>query len=367
MAVSRNMTGSATLSLPLDLVEASDLYEIDPLQDPRWAELVENCPLASVFHSRSWLSALNKVYGYRPLVLTTCPAGSALKNGVVFCEIRSWLTGNRLVSLPFSDHCEPLVENSQVLYEVLSAANQHVDQRKSKYVEIRPRYLAPVDKTEFGESAKYVFHQLDLRSDIETLFRKFHKDCVQRKIRRAEREKLTYEEGRSEQLLAEFYKLFVMTRRRQYLPPQPISWFRALIASFGDALKIRVAYKDAIPTASILTLDHKRSMVYKYGCSDAAFNNLGGTPLLFWKTIQDAKARGFDELDMGRSDIDNAGLITFKEHWGAVKTPISYWTYPRRSSGLPSWLKGDMVKRIVSATPTPILEGVGKFLYPHIG
>ncbi len=81
-------------------------------------------------------------------------------------------------------------------------------------------------------------------------------------------------------------------------------------------------------------------MVYKYGCSNAAFNNLGGTALLFWKTIQEAKASGFEELEMGRSDVDNPGLVAFKEHLGASGKLISYWTYPQGAEGLPSvWKK----------------------------
>ena len=118
-----------------------------------------------------------------------------------------------------------------------------------------------------------------------------------------------------------------MTRRRQSLPPQPLNWFRALIAAFGKDLKIRVASKDGVAVASILTLSHRKSMVYKYGCSDAAFNNLGGTALLFWKTIQEAKDRGLEEFEMGRSDVDNLGLIAFKERWGASRKLINYWTY----------------------------------------
>ena len=72
----------------------------------------------------------------------------------------------------------------------------------------------------------YQFHRLDLRKSVEELFHGFHKDCVQRKIRRAEREELKYEDGNTEALLQKFYRLLVTTRRRQYLPPQPIAWFR---------------------------------------------------------------------------------------------------------------------------------------------
>ena len=160
----------------------------------------------------------------------------------------------------------------------------------------------------------------------------------------------------------------MMTRRRQYLPPQPLDWFRGLIAAFGNDLKIRVASKDGVPVASILTLSHKKSMVYKYGCSNVAFSNLGGTALLLWKTIQEAKERGFEELEMGRSDADNLGLVAFKERWGASGKLINYWTYPQMdATGLPTVWKNRLARHVVSNVPDLALEVVGKFLYKHVG
>ena len=104
---------------------------------------------------------------------------------------------------------------------------------------------------------------------------------TQRKILRAEKEGLIYKSGRSEELLGAFWDLFLMTRRRRLVPPQPRMWFRNLIDCFGEALQIRVAFKTRQPVASILTLRHKDTLVYKYGCSDERFHSLGGTQLLF--------------------------------------------------------------------------------------
>jgi lipid II:glycine glycyltransferase (peptidoglycan interpeptide bridge formation enzyme) len=178
---------------------------------------------------------------------------------------------------------------------------------------------------------------------------------------------LKYEEGTSEILLEQFYKLLVITRRRLLLPPQPQSWFRALIASFGEDLKIRVASKDDLPVASILTISHKKTMVYKYGCSDARFNKLGGMALLFWNTIQDAKDKGLDEFEMGRSDISTPGLISFKERWGAVGTPLNYRRYPSQPVGTANAWQESILRRLVPAAPSSVLRTIGMLVYRHIG
>jgi hypothetical protein len=346
---------------------AGHVHVIDPLSDPRWAALVENHPRASVFHSTSWLKALLAVYGYEPLAVTTCFPGHPLTNGLVFCHIRSRLTGQRYVSLPFSDHCAPLTDTSEELDEMLLSMKAHVDEDGLKYLEIRPYWCEPSSRTKLGKSLTYRSHRLDLRRSKEEIFRRFHKDCVQRKIRRAEREKLRYEQGVSELLLREFYRLLVMTRRRQGLPPQPLAWFRGLITAFRSNLQVRVAYKDNLPVASILTLSHKRSMVYKYGCSDVRFHRLGGMQLLLWNTIQEAKDNGCEELDLGRSNIDNSGLIVFKRRWGGTESDLSYWTYPvdARTQSM-TWQRG-LLRGVVSLSPNVALTAAGNLLYRHIG
>lgn len=346
---------------------AREVHEVDPLSDARWPELVATHPQASVFHTRAWLSALRATYGYRPLVLTSCAPDAPLTDGIVFCEVRSWLTGRRLVSLPFSDHCEPLFDDPQALDAVLTKARDAVEQGRYKRIEIRPHSAAREPILNFQQKGGAVLHRLDLTAPADQLLRSFHKDCIQRKIRRAERENLVYEEGNSEEQLNDFYRLMKMTRRRHGLPPQPLQWFRALIAAFGPGMKIRIARKDGAAVASIVTLSHRETMVYKYGCSDASANKYGGTPMLFWKTIQEAKANGQNQLDMGRSDLEDPGLSIFKEHWGSVATPLIYWRYPAQdSSARPAWQK-NLTNRVISASPAGVLQLAGSVLYRHMG
>jgi lipid II:glycine glycyltransferase (peptidoglycan interpeptide bridge formation enzyme) len=200
------------------------------------------------------------------------------------------------------------------------------------------------------------------------LFRNFHKDCVQRKIQRAIREGLTYEEGRSDLLVDKFYYLLLGTRRRHGLPPQPVQWFQHLTACLGDKAKIRVASKDGRPVASIITLRYKKTLVYKYGCSDHRFNKLGGTQLLFWNAIQEAKNDQLVEFDMGRSDYENPGLVKFKDRWGAARTRLTYLRYPAKSvrnSVGPG--RTEIRKYVWSHVPNSVLAVAGRVLYKYLG
>src|ERR1700722_1610771 len=338
----------------------------EPLADARWERFLSKHPRASLFHSTPWLQALSRTYGYEPIVYTTSPAGQDLENGIVVCRVESWLTGRRLVSLPFSDHCEPLVDAIDQLNELLTPALQELREHKIKYIDIRPLSLSFSEATAGAES--YFLHSLDLRPSLDELYKKLHGDSIRRKIQRAEREKLTLEVGSSEILLEAFYNLHIITRQRQQLPPHPLKWFRNVLICLGKDAQIRVARKNGKAIASIFTVSHKQKMVYKYGCSDAHSHNLGGMQFLFWHLIRYSKEHGFVELDFGRSESTNTGLVTFKDRWGTKRQLVTYLRYPARpvtGEQDPSMLM-KLGKKVFSRCPQGVLRLAGNLLYPHV-
>jgi hypothetical protein len=322
-----------------------------------------------VFHTYSWLSALQRTYGYEPIAFTTCGPNEPLRNSLVFCEITSWITGRRLVSLPFSDHCDVLVDSGTELEKLLA----HVCNCAALggYVELRPKTdgeCVALGRAKLQATRTLCLHRLSLDMPLDTLFHNLHKNCIQRKIQRAEREALEYETGRSEALILRFYGLLLRTRRRHRLPPQPLGWFRNLVESMGQNLIIGLVSQDHQPVAAMLTVSHKATLTFKYGCSDERFHNLGGVPFLFWKVIQEAKNQGLREFDLGRSDLSDVGLIQFKDRLGAVKTMLPYWRYPSlRNTGVRAKWQLEIAQTILSWSPDPLFVASGKFLYRHIG
>jgi CelD/BcsL family acetyltransferase involved in cellulose biosynthesis len=344
------------------------VYEINPLQDARWHDLVQRDERSSIFHSTGWLEALRQTYGYEPVVFTTCPDGQALTNGIVFCGVNSWLTGRRLVSLPFSDHCEPLVNEPHEFEEITSFLQEEVKKRRLKYIELRPLSSLASPPPGASESDSFCLHRVDLRLRADELYQKLHNASIRQKVKRSEREGLSYEVGTSRTFLEQFYRLFVVTRRRHGLPPSPLCWFENLIKCLGSNVQIRITSKEGRPTAGILTLTHKDVIVYKYGCSDMSLSNLGGTPLLFWMTMKESQAAGLRELDLGRSDLDNEGLITFKNRLGGVRSVLTYWLWPMEAGrhSQNSW-KSRIAKRMLANAPSAVRIGAGNLLYKHMG
>ncbi|AMY12987.1 FemAB-related protein, PEP-CTERM system-associated [Luteitalea pratensis] len=335
---------------------------IDPLADPRWPELVASHPNATIFHSRGWLDALRRTYGYEPFALTTTAQGR-LENGLVACRVNTWLV-RRLVSLPFSDHCDPLVSSTDEATALGASLSAEMTNGKWRTLEIRTRTVS----IDLPEGETYALHTLDLDRAPDRMFASFHASNTRRAVRRAEREGVTYESGRTDSLLNVFYGLLRLTRRRHGTPPQPLSWFRNLSSALDDQLTVHVARKASRPIATLLTLRFGASLVYKYGGSDARYHSLGGMPFLFWQVIQRAHADGVKTFDLGRSDLDQAGLIAFKDHLGARSSRLTYRVVPAPSPT--SSQKRALVRlarKVIASLPDPALDFTGRIAYRHLG
>jgi len=366
-------TARTSPGLAQSRASTADIHCFEPLADARWDPFVQGHSRSSVFHTSAWLEALHRTYGYKLVAYSTSSPTEPLENAIVFGRVESWLTGRRLVSLPFSDHCEPLIGTEEAPGTIAAILNRELQQSGWSYLEMRPLGTIPVTTPYVHTGIEYAFHQLDLRPDLHCLFNNFHKSCIQRKIRRAEREGLVYREGSSEELLDVFCRLFELTRIKHRVPPQPRQWFRNLMNCLGPALKIRVASKADQPVAAMITLRHKGTMVYKYGCSDICFNHLGGMQLLYWNAIQEAKAAGLSCFDFGRTDADQQGLITYKNRWGAIQSLLTYSRYGCSSRATHcldlsagKW-KARTAKYVLSHLPGGVVSKIGHFLYSHIG
>ncbi len=347
------------------------LFRLDPTQDTRWTEFIERSDGASIFHTVGWLKALRDTYNYKPIAFTTSAPQETMKNAIVFCEVDSWITGRRLVSLPFSDHCQPLTASASDFGFLLRSLQEEMKAERWRYLEVRPAHVKlddPEGSTGFAAVRRYYWHLLDLEGDLNRVLGRFDKDSVQRRIHHAERMGLIEKIGTSDEQLKQFYALFVVTRSRHHVPPMPYTWFHNLIQNLGQALQIRLAFMQDKPVAAILTLRFKNVLYYKYGCSDLRFNRLGAMPWLLWRAICDAKLCGANKFDLGRTEDDNAGLLAFKNNWGSPPNQLTYWRYPATLpfDSIASW-KLKLAKRVFARMPGSLLTISGRLMYKHIG
>lgn len=345
---------------------ALNLSIIDPTALPSRDEPFLPLPGRSFFHGSPWAAVLRDAYGYRPVYFTLLEGGAA-KALLPCMDIASALTGARGVSLPFTDYCEPIAPDAPRFQALLDAAIALGRKRNWKYLEIRGG-SAFLRKEEPSE--RHHGHILDLTAGSQRILSNL-RDSTRRNIRKAEKENIRAAVSTSPEALEAFCRLNAMTRRDHGLPPQPRFFFSSLfdhILSKGMGFVALASVGDRAVAANIY-LHSGEEMIYKYGASDRAYQNLRANNLVMWEAIRWGCDRGYKRLCFGRTEPGNEGLLQFKSGWGAVEHPIRYYRYDLRKGAFTTEHRRvtPLYKKIFGRLPVPVLKILGNLLYRHMG
>ncbi len=337
---------------------------VDPIADEGWSRLVERA--GSVFHHPGWLRLLRAQYGYGMTAYCLRDAGGRLVAGLPIAEVRSRLTGRRLVALPFSDLCPPLVDpdappgSARALAGELDAMRQ----RRGLPLEVHGdgEGLAGAART-----ARFHHHVVGLEPDAGAVEGRFRRSSVLRGARRAAREGLSVERSTDPAALAAFYRLHVRTRARLGVPTQPRGFVLRFHELFADGLGfVLVVRTGDRPVAAAVVLVHRGVLTYKYGASDPRFLGLRPNNLLFREAIRWGCESGMSSLDLGRTDWEHESLRAFKLAFGAQERELRYRTLgavtPRRGTGLERLAAG-----VLRRSPPVASRLAGELLYRHAG
>jgi CelD/BcsL family acetyltransferase involved in cellulose biosynthesis len=341
---------------------ASASLQVWAPNDPRWMHFIEGHPDATVFHHPAWAALLTETYGYRPLVLAQV-AGDDTIAGIPMLEVRSWLTGRRFVSLPFSDYCPALGRDDEVLVDFTRALIEWQCSRAVAPVEIRGDLpaLIGVRRMPFG-----VRHLLQLSPDQAHLLAGFDQPVRQR-IKRAAREGLTSRISTEVSDLEAFYALHWQTRRRLGVPVQPRRFFEGLwrrIIATGLGFLVLVE-KGGRAVAANVFLAWNGNLIGKYSASDHRYWRLGPNNLMLWTGIGWGCDAGFRLFDFGKSDLENLGLRAFKSSWGSTEVPLVYATVGDRAGHAPYGLASRVLAQVIRRSPPLVCRLSGQLLYGH--
>jgi Acetyltransferase (GNAT) domain len=341
------------------------LQIISPLEYPGWDDLVISTKNYSFFHSSAWARTIHHSYGYRPFYFTAFYLGKISILIPIF-GINSILTGRRGVSLPFSDHCQILFAKDTNYEDVLNYISIIAKKHGWKYIEFRGgrNFFSKI-----SPSISYFFHTIDLTSDKNEIFSHF-RDSTKRNILKSLREGVNVRISTSYESLKRFYLLNCSTRKRHGLPPQPFSFFRNIyeyVLSRKSGFIALGSYRDKIIAGAVFFYFGDKA-IYKYGASDDNFQKLRPNNLVMWDAIKWCKEIGIKNLNFGRTDPRNSGLLQFKRGWRGKEEIINYYKYIVK--------KGTFVEEssnlktsygFFKSLPSPVLNAVGSLFYRHVG
>jgi len=349
------------------VVVAERLEVVDPTRIPGWDEQLSRHPAATVFHTAAWARVLSETYGYLPSYFTALREDRLIAI-LPFMEVRSWLTGTRGISLPFTDECPPILPDGMPLDEVAPEVISRAGSRQWRTIEYRGHGRV---MGHLLASSEYLTHELDLTPGEEALFSGYRSN-VQRNIRKAEKSGISVVSDPTSGGVREFYRLNCLTRREYGLPPQPVRFFENLRThllgkGFGTLL---LARHEGRAVAGAVFLHFSGKAVYKYGASDRRCQELRPNNLVFREGIRKLCGKGVRTLSFGRTDLHHEGLRQFKLSWGASEKTMQYFKYDVPSKSYLSSKKCRptiLWESTMSKLPVPLLRLIGRVAYRHVG
>ncbi len=343
-----------------------------------WDTFVSKHPLGLIYHLSSWNKALQSAFRHisgKCLVLKN--TDGQIQAGLPVYTVKSWILGNRIVSLPFATICDPLISTRNDFETLWPEIKKLLKVTRSKRVEIRTRHIASDCMPTFLNSQHdYKHHYLPLDEPVDKLFRGCSKTSIRQRVNKAMREGVVVHERKDEQSLRVLHSILTQTRGRQMLPPIPFRFYQALYRSLSpNHIAIYLAVHKGKPVGGLLALKFRNMWTAEYsGTVDDVLP--GVSPLLYWHTIKRAKENGAELYSFGRTSLGNKGLLDFKKRWNTLEEDLNdYFSYEKltyltsqKSNATGRTPLYDIPIRIVMGyAPTAVKKYVGDFCYKHLG
>lgn len=387
MQVSRDPNPGNTPRIPSPVGANAAAEIVDPLANPEWDALVASHPDATIFHSSAWAQTLVESYGFKPRYVLQRD-DRRLIGLLPLMQLGSRWFKQRLISLPFTDSCPPLVSASPtapitpfngtegdrsrslnsaaVGNPLLSTALQLATASGSQSIELRD---CSVWTRDIQPSVTFLGHTVPLLASEEDQLQRCS-PAMRRGLRKAGRSPLTLKEGCHLADVQAYYSLHCETRQRHGLPPQPFAFFRNIqrfILQKGLGFVI-LAMDGDVPVAGAIYFNFGRHALYKFGASSDSHLELRPNNLVLWQGIRRCSELGFSTLDLGRTSLDNEGLRRFKLGLGGEERLIHYVRQDLRSGSIvltPDRAQG-WHNRVFRRIPKFISRILGTILYRFV-
>jgi FemAB-related protein (PEP-CTERM system-associated) len=310
-------------------VATSTLVLVDdsPAAGPDWNHYVASRPEGSVFQDARWARILQETFGFSPHYLVARREGRIV--GILpLVEVKTWLFGHSLSSLPFCSWAGPLADDDAAHRALDVAATALAKQLGVAFLEYR---CTEPSRPEWPTQDIYVRFRKDIAGDHEA-----NLNAVPRKqramIRKGLKNGLTGSPGTTD----EFYNLYADNVHRHGTPPVPKQFFESMRRNMGDDCRILIV-RDALgaPVSGVLSLYHRNEVFPYYAGDVPRARELAANDFKYWAVMRDAADSGYRSFDFGRSK-KGTGSFDFKRNWGFEPAPLSYQYCLLRQDAVPS-------------------------------
>ena len=300
---------------------------INPVTDPLWKQLVDS-NRTLVFQSPTWLSVIQDAYEWEACANVIVNNAGEPVAGLPYFRIEDF-RGPRLVTVPFSDFCDPIVSTMD---EWLALSKDLTDEAIPYRLRTLHDEVALADER-FAETSRAKWHRVALDLDEDEMFSRIH-SSARRAVRKAMKTGATIEFRQSKEALDDFFRLHLGIRKNKYnLLPQPYRFFELIWERFIEPGRgtLATAMYDGNAVGCTLFLEWQDTMYYKFSASDLGELEVRPTDLVIWESMKFAQSKGLQYFDFGLSDWDQEGLLRFKRKYATEEKTIHFLTYCAQS------------------------------------
>jgi CelD/BcsL family acetyltransferase involved in cellulose biosynthesis len=236
-----------------------------------------------------------------------------------WCRIDD-VRGARVVGLPFSDFCGPLLAAPDAWEPLANTLSAHEMPVRFRSLDAGPLLVHP----NVTQTGRLHWHGIDVAAGADVA-RRAYAPAARRGVHHAERAGV-HTELLSDAQLDEFIALHVGVRKHKYgLLAQPHAFFDALRAHFTAVdgwFPLAARHEDKVIAVTVY-LRWRDTLYYKFNASHPDALPLRPNNLLVDAGIELACVLGCRRLDFGASDEDQPGLVRFKRQFGAEEGLIT--------------------------------------------
>lgn len=322
-----------------------------------WDAYVHASPHASPYHLWMWRDVLTETYGHTPHYLAAWRDGSI--TGILpLVEIKSFVFGHSLVSLPFCSYGGVLADDGEVRDRLLASAAELAQDLKVRHLELRQNRAFESGPGWHGVAAK-VLMTVPLPEAADTMFASLS-SRLRNKVRAARKNGLRPEWGGCE-LLEAFYSVFAENMRDLGTPVYPRALFANLL-KHNPACRFLVLRDGTEAVATTLLMPFRETVELPWIASRSASRKKYSTVLLYWSALEWAIENGHRRVDLGRC-TRGSGTYQFKTQWNCEETPLPWYYWLPRGGGIPE-LRPDnpkfrMAIQLWKRLPLPLANALG--------
>jgi len=323
-----------------------------------WDEFVYRCPDATFFHRIGWKDVIEECFGHETHYLVA-ERGKLVVGVLPLAEVKSFLFGHSLVSLPFCAYGGVAAAETDAVAALHAAARQLGEQLGVGHLELRNRFSR---ETDWPRQDIYVTFRKEISPEVEANLR-----AIPRKQRAMVRKGMGI--GLTSQIdtgVGRFFALYADNVHRHGTPPLPKRYFEVLRRIFGrdcEVLTVTDSHGEAL--SSVLTFYFRDEVLPYYAGDVAAARLVAANDFKYWELLRRACERGLRIFDYGRSKR-GTGAFAFKHNWGLEPTPLAYEYCLYGGNGIPQHNPLNPKYQVLMAIWRRLPISVANVVGPHL-